>query len=116
MRWLHRFIIHQAVFTEEEVPENKLDPDWLYVVYLILLCLGSLNCVLDPLVYYFGSSQFQKEVCSMLRYKKTKQGSSSNQTPPGQSSPINSTNQTNTKSDCEANSKEALPATTALLK
>uniref|UniRef100_A0A3Q3GXQ1 Proteinase-activated receptor 1 n=1 Tax=Labrus bergylta TaxID=56723 RepID=A0A3Q3GXQ1_9LABR len=50
--------------------------DSLYVVYLVFLCLGSLNCLLDPLVYYFGSSQFQRELCSVLRCKKITQGTS----------------------------------------
>ncbi|KAE8285357.1 Proteinase-activated receptor 1 [Larimichthys crocea] len=45
-------------------------PDGSYAVYLVFLCLGSLNCVLDPLVYYFGSSQCQRQLSSMLRCEK----------------------------------------------
>ncbi|CAB1438790.1 unnamed protein product [Pleuronectes platessa] len=42
--------------------------DGYYTAYLVLMCLGSLNCLLDPLVYYFGSSQCQKQLSSTLSY------------------------------------------------
>ncbi|XP_060930548.1 proteinase-activated receptor 1-like [Limanda limanda] len=44
--------------------------DGSYVAYLVFMCLGSLNCLLDPLVYYFGSSQCQKQLSSTLRCEK----------------------------------------------
>ncbi|XP_060945097.1 proteinase-activated receptor 1-like [Limanda limanda] len=47
-----------------------------YVAYLVLMCLGSLNCLLDPLVYYFGSSQCQKQLASTLRCEKMLEGCS----------------------------------------
>ncbi|KAG7498706.1 proteinase-activated receptor 1-like [Solea senegalensis] len=51
-------------------------PDGSYAAYLVFMCLGSLNCLLDPLVYYFGSSQCQKQLSSTLRCQKTSGGSS----------------------------------------
>ncbi|CAJ1070133.1 proteinase-activated receptor 1-like [Xyrichtys novacula] len=51
--------------------------DTLYIIYSVFLCLGSLNCILDPLVYYFGSSQCQRELFSVLRCQKITQGTSS---------------------------------------
>ncbi|XP_034459003.1 proteinase-activated receptor 1-like isoform X3 [Hippoglossus hippoglossus] len=50
--------------------------DSSYVAYLVFMCLGSLNCLLDPLVYYFGSSQCQKQLSSTLRCEKNLDGSS----------------------------------------
>ncbi|CAB1426614.1 unnamed protein product [Pleuronectes platessa] len=47
-----------------------------YAAYLVLMCLGSLNCLLDPLVYYYGSSQCQKQLSSTLRCEKILEGCS----------------------------------------
>lgn len=52
-------------------------PDGSYTMYLVFLCVGSLNCLLDPLVYYFGSSQCQKQLASALTCKNTRESSSS---------------------------------------
>ncbi|XP_055730031.1 proteinase-activated receptor 1-like [Salvelinus fontinalis] len=38
------------------------EPDATHVAYLVSLCLGSISCCLDPLVYYFGSSQCQRQL------------------------------------------------------
>ncbi|XP_041667037.1 proteinase-activated receptor 1-like [Cheilinus undulatus] len=76
------FIVHQLMYSEEiEDQEKEMNPDRLYVIYLFCLCLGSLNCILDPLVYYFGSSQFQKELSSMMGCQKTKQSTNGGQSP-----------------------------------
>ncbi|KAM6975307.1 proteinase-activated receptor 1-like [Tautogolabrus adspersus] len=71
------FLLLQQLQFTEGVKFSREASDSLYVVYLVFLCLGSLNCLLDPLVYYFGSSQCQREICSLLRCQKTKQGTSS---------------------------------------
>ncbi|XP_061763889.1 proteinase-activated receptor 1-like [Nerophis ophidion] len=54
-------------------------PEGSYAAYLVFLCLGSLNCLLDPLLYFFGSSQCQRELLGLLRCGKAAQtfGSSS---------------------------------------
>lgn len=50
--------------------------DASYSAYLVFLCLGSLNCLLDPLVYYFGSSQCQRQLSRALGCKRITGGSS----------------------------------------
>ncbi|XP_069370008.1 proteinase-activated receptor 1-like [Paralichthys olivaceus] len=57
----------------EKIPDST---DGSYVAYLVFMCLGSLNCLLDPLVYYFGSSQCQKQLSSTLRCQSISVGSS----------------------------------------
>ncbi|XP_035040779.1 proteinase-activated receptor 1-like [Hippoglossus stenolepis] len=52
-----------------------------YAAYLVFMCLGSLNCLLDPLVYYFGSSQCQKQLSSTLRCEKILEGCSGHSFP-----------------------------------
>ncbi|KAK7933555.1 hypothetical protein WMY93_004451 [Mugilogobius chulae] len=44
--------------------------DSTYQAYLLSLCVGSLNCCIDPLLYYFGSSQCQKQVLVMLKKRR----------------------------------------------
>lgn len=41
--------------------------DASYTAYLVATCVGSLNCCLDPLIYYFGSSRCQKQVLDYLK-------------------------------------------------
>ncbi|KAI5088320.1 ras GTPase-activating-like protein IQGAP2 isoform X1, partial [Silurus meridionalis] len=41
--------------------------DTSYAAYLVAMCLGSLSCCIDPLIYYFGSSRCQKSVLAFLR-------------------------------------------------
>lgn len=51
--------------------------DSSYQAYLLSLCLGTVSCCLDPLVYYFGSSQCQRQVLALLRCQglvRTKSG------------------------------------------
>ncbi|XP_030647480.1 proteinase-activated receptor 1 [Chanos chanos] len=38
-----------------------------YAAYLVSMCVGSISCCLDPLLYYFGSSQCQKQVLAFLK-------------------------------------------------
>ncbi|XP_041667042.1 proteinase-activated receptor 1-like [Cheilinus undulatus] len=60
-------LTHQLMYSEGAVvQEYKENTDNILVLYVVFLCLGSLNCILDPLVYIFGSSQFQKELSNML--------------------------------------------------
>lgn len=62
-------LAHYLQFNTEGL-ENRENPDGSYGLYLVFLCLGSLNCLLDPMVYYFGSSQCQRQLSSVLRCKK----------------------------------------------
>ncbi|XP_068609365.1 proteinase-activated receptor 1-like [Brachionichthys hirsutus] len=63
----------------EEVLERREAPDGSYVAYLVFTCVGSLNCLLDPLLYYFGSSQCQRQLSRALRCKKNPDRSHSSQ-------------------------------------
>ncbi|XP_042251219.1 proteinase-activated receptor 1-like [Thunnus maccoyii] len=69
-------LAHYLQFNEG-MKESREAPDGSYAVYLVFLCLGSLNCLLDPLVYYFGSSQCQRQLSKVLRCQKITEGSSS---------------------------------------
>uniref|UniRef100_A0A1A7Y3G6 Proteinase-activated receptor 1 n=1 Tax=Iconisemion striatum TaxID=60296 RepID=A0A1A7Y3G6_9TELE len=62
-------LAHYLLFNNQ-LEENKETPDGTYGFYLMFLCLGSLNCLLDPLAYYFGSSQCQKKLSALLRCQK----------------------------------------------
>lgn len=44
--------------------------DSSYLAYLLSMCVGSLSCCLDPVLYYFGSSQCQKQVGALLRCRR----------------------------------------------
>ncbi|XP_044225863.1 proteinase-activated receptor 1 [Thunnus albacares] len=53
--------------------------DTSYQAYLLSMCVGSLSCCLDPVLYYFGSSQCQKQVAALLRCRRlAREDSSSN--------------------------------------
>lgn len=59
------------------VEKSREAPDGSYAAYLVFMCVGSLNCLLDPLVYYFGSSQCQRQLSRALRCEKVAEGISS---------------------------------------
>ncbi|XP_073680143.1 proteinase-activated receptor 1-like [Garra rufa] len=40
--------------------------------YLMAVCLGSASVFLDPLLYYYGSSQCRKQIHSLIWWRKTK--------------------------------------------
>lgn len=54
--------------------------DSSYKAYLLSMCVGSLSCCLDPVLYYYGSSQCQKQVVALLRCRKLARGESSSRT------------------------------------
>lgn len=68
---VHYLQFHEGVDTTQEAADGS------YAMYLVFLCVGSLNCFLDPLVYYFGSSQCQKQLSSALTCGNTRECSSS---------------------------------------
>ncbi|KAM4720293.1 proteinase-activated receptor 1-like [Anableps anableps] len=57
-------LVHYLLF--EGIKNASKATDNSYGLYLMFLCLGSLNCLLDPLLYYFGSSQCQRQLSSIL--------------------------------------------------
>ncbi|XP_068559300.1 proteinase-activated receptor 1 [Cebidichthys violaceus] len=54
--------------------------DSSYQAYLLSMCVGSLSCCLDPVLYYFASSQCQKQVAALLRCRRLEQVKSSSGT------------------------------------
>ncbi|KAF3695883.1 Proteinase-activated receptor 1 [Channa argus] len=54
--------------------------DTSYELYLLSVCVGSLSCCLDPVLYYFGSSQCQKQVAALFRCRRQAQVKSSSET------------------------------------
>ncbi|XP_015239171.1 PREDICTED: proteinase-activated receptor 1-like [Cyprinodon variegatus] len=66
----HYFMLNKEL---KDVSEAQ---DGFYGLYLMFLCLGSLNCLLDPLAYYFGSSQCQRQLSNMLKCGKLKRSGS----------------------------------------
>ncbi|XP_030593776.1 proteinase-activated receptor 1 [Archocentrus centrarchus] len=51
-----------------------------YQAYLLSMCIGSISCCLDPVLYYFGSSQCQKQVAALLRCRRLGKRAISTQT------------------------------------
>uniref|UniRef100_A0A3B1JHS2 Coagulation factor II thrombin receptor n=2 Tax=Astyanax mexicanus TaxID=7994 RepID=A0A3B1JHS2_ASTMX len=49
--------------------------DGMYAAYMVALCLGSVSACLDPLLYYFGSSQCRQQISIALWWRKGKQAS-----------------------------------------
>ncbi|XP_064164940.1 proteinase-activated receptor 1-like [Anguilla rostrata] len=52
-------LAHYSQFSKQH--SNKL-----YIAYLVSVCIGSVNSCLDPVIYYFGSSQCRKQVTRLL--------------------------------------------------
>lgn len=93
-------LAHYLQFNKE-VEKNQETPDSSYATYLVFMCLGSLNCLLDPLVYYFGSSQCQRQLSKALGCTKTTRGSSITHS----SDSCRSSSRTMLKSSCTESSK-----------
>ncbi|XP_043090147.1 proteinase-activated receptor 1-like [Puntigrus tetrazona] len=55
---------------------NRGEGDSSYAVYLLAVCLGSASVFLDPLLYYYGSSQCRKQINFVLRRGRAEQRTS----------------------------------------
>ncbi|XP_073473264.1 proteinase-activated receptor 1-like [Aquarana catesbeiana] len=44
--------------------------NFLYIVYIISVSMSSVSCCLDPLIYYYASSEWQRHVYSLLGCKR----------------------------------------------
>lgn len=44
--------------------------DTLYFVYMLCVCLGSVSCCFDPLIYYYASSSFQNQLHHLLNSRE----------------------------------------------
>ncbi|XP_067280011.1 proteinase-activated receptor 1-like [Pseudorasbora parva] len=54
--------------------------DSSYAAYLLAVCLGSASVFLDPLLYYYGSSQCRKQIRSVFLVQKDKRVKTSSNT------------------------------------
>ncbi|KAM9734820.1 proteinase-activated receptor 1-like [Menidia menidia] len=63
-------LLTHYLLMDQDLRQSRETPDGSYGLYLMFLCLGSVNCLLDPLVYYFGSSQCQRQLSKLLSWRK----------------------------------------------
>uniref|UniRef100_A0A8C3KJ38 Proteinase-activated receptor 1 n=1 Tax=Calidris pygmaea TaxID=425635 RepID=A0A8C3KJ38_9CHAR len=56
--------------------DNSLE--YLYFAYLLCVCISSISCCIDPFIYYYASSQYQRQLFSLFNCKKTFDPNSSN--------------------------------------
>ncbi|KAM6229594.1 proteinase-activated receptor 1 [Porphyrio hochstetteri] len=52
--------------------------DHLYFAYLLCVCISSISCCIDPLIYYYASSQYRRQLFSLFSCKKTFDPNSTN--------------------------------------
>ncbi|CAI5787418.1 proteinase-activated receptor 1-like [Podarcis lilfordi] len=60
------------------LPDQPLES--LYFAYILAVCTGTINCCIDPLIYYYASAKCQKQVWDLLCYKKHSAFAQSSQT------------------------------------
>ncbi|NXH21667.1 PAR1 protein, partial [Bucco capensis] len=65
-------LIHYIHFSYD----NSLQ--YLYFAYLLCVCISSISCCIDPFIYYYASSQYQKQLFSLFNCKKTFDPNSTN--------------------------------------
>uniref|UniRef100_A0A8C1PXA5 Proteinase-activated receptor 1 n=1 Tax=Cyprinus carpio TaxID=7962 RepID=A0A8C1PXA5_CYPCA len=61
--WYHCYLLANGF--------NRGEGDSSYSAYLVAVCLGSASVFLDPLLYYYGSSQSRQKISSVFRREKT---------------------------------------------
>lgn len=66
-------MVHYVQLTHES-------SDTSYQAYLLSMCIGSISCCLDPVLYYFGSSQCKKQVAALFRCGRLGRADSSTET------------------------------------
>ncbi|KAM6227236.1 proteinase-activated receptor 1 [Spheniscus humboldti] len=65
-------LIHYIHFSYD----NSLE--YLYFAYLLSVCISSVSCCIDPFIYYYASSQYQRQLFSLFHCKETFDPNSSN--------------------------------------
>lgn len=65
-------LIHYIHFSYD----NSLE--YLYFAYLLCVSISSISCCIDPFIYYYASSQYQRQFFSLFSCKKTFDPNSSN--------------------------------------
>ncbi|XP_059398556.1 proteinase-activated receptor 1-like [Carassius carassius] len=61
--WYHCYLLATG--------NDEGEGDSSYSAYLLAVCLGSTSVFLDPLLYYYGSSQSRQKISSVFRREKT---------------------------------------------
>lgn len=54
----------------------------MYFAYILCVCISSVSCCIDPIVYYYASSQCQRHLCNLLCCRKPSDTSSSGSSGP----------------------------------
>ncbi|XP_039585918.1 proteinase-activated receptor 1 [Passer montanus] len=65
-------LIHYILFSYDSSSE------YLYFAYLLSVSISSINCCIDPFIYYYASSQYRRQFFSLFSCKKTSDPNSSN--------------------------------------
>ncbi|XP_047586709.1 proteinase-activated receptor 1 [Lutra lutra] len=65
-------ILHYSFISQESMTEAT------YFAYLLCVCVSSISCCIDPLIYYYASSECQRYLCSILCCKESSDPSSYN--------------------------------------
>uniref|UniRef100_A0A8C4K4X9 Proteinase-activated receptor 1 n=2 Tax=Dromaius novaehollandiae TaxID=8790 RepID=A0A8C4K4X9_DRONO len=65
-------LIHYIHFSYD----NSLE--YLYFAYLLCVCISSFSCCIDPFIYYYASSQYQRQLASLFSCKEIFDPNSSN--------------------------------------
>ncbi|XP_077203470.1 proteinase-activated receptor 1 [Paroedura picta] len=64
-------LIHYIHFSYNKFLEN------IYFAYLLCVCISSISCCIDPLIYYYASSECQRQLSSLLCGKQSPEPCSS---------------------------------------
>ncbi|XP_012577134.1 PREDICTED: proteinase-activated receptor 1 [Condylura cristata] len=65
-------ILHYSFLSQDSITEAT------YFAYLLCVCVSSISCCIDPLIYYYASSDCQRYLCSILCCKESADPSSYN--------------------------------------
>ncbi|XP_060091822.1 proteinase-activated receptor 1-like [Heteronotia binoei] len=64
-------LIHYIHFAYNKLLEN------IYFAYLLCVCISSISCCIDPMIYYYASSECQQQLSSLLCGKQSSEPCSS---------------------------------------
>ncbi|XP_059581082.1 proteinase-activated receptor 1 [Alligator mississippiensis] len=64
-------LIHYVYFSYD------ISLEYIYFAYLLCVCISSISCCIDPFIYYYASSECQKQLGNLLCCKETSEPSSS---------------------------------------
>ncbi|KAM7240169.1 hypothetical protein CapIbe_009664 [Capra ibex] len=65
-------LLHYAFLSRDSMTEAA------YFAYLLCVCVSSISCCIDPLIYYYASSECQRHLSAVLHCKESSDPSSCN--------------------------------------